>query len=268
MRKGLIRLFLLVISLLSLTLLTSCGGGGGGGKGPSGPPNNTPPVSDQPSEPQVPSEWVQGVKATVMEHPKKIMLSWEKRAEENVTYKVYRYESKAADAAFVEFSGIQGNSFDDTTPIIDTPYYYRVTWVKDGIEYGEEASLVVGLCRVDIDNSEPNDVLVDADKLTAGISLDAYTFAFDDGIGGNTVDTDWYCCENTSEMDAISITIDLREVTGDIKINYYDKQGKCQELYDEIPLTVLPGDTMYFKIEPVDGDGFGKYQITFTDYID
>lgn len=268
MRKGLIRLFLLVISLLSLTLLTSCGGGGGGGKGPSGPPNNTPPVSDQPSEPQVPSEWVQGVKATVMEHPGMIKLTRTPRTEKNVTYKVYRYDSKAADANVVDFPNIQENEYNDTTSVVDTPYYYRVTWIKDGNEYGKNAPLVVGLCREDTDPFEPNDYLNQAKELTPEMPVDdIYTFIFDDGVEGSTVDTDWYCCENTSEDTGMEITINLIGST-DLTIKCF--HDEIEEILNDgiITLNIMSNDTKYFCIEPTDGEGFGKYQITFTDYID
>jgi len=247
MKKNYLQVLMLVISLMCLTFLSSCGGGGGRGKTPS---SNELPSSNP--------EWIQGVKATVMEYSGMIKLTWTPRTERNVTYKVYRYESKATDAEMAEFPNIQENEIDDT-PEVDIPYYYRVTWVKDTIEYGEDAPLVVGLCRADVDPFEPNDDLTQAQKLTPGMTVDdTYTFIFDDGVSGSTVDRDWYYCENTSDT-AIKITIELIEAPNDMRIFCQE-----QELIDEILLTVEPG-TMYFKIEPISGEGFGKYRITITD---
>lgn len=145
------------------------------------------------------SNYVQNITAGLFKSTDSIPLSWDIHPEVPDAYRVYRYTSKDPVQEPVFLGEVAINQFTDaaadpeTSPAINTAYFYRVTWIKDGIENGENGPYTFGIYSTKIDTNETGD---DKEKAKAiaknAAALEACIYSFGDGIGGVVADIDWY----------------------------------------------------------------------------
>jgi hypothetical protein len=230
------------------------------------------------SEPTNPiCEQVQGVTASLLKYSNKIALNWSLHPENPTQYKIYRSELEN-DFNYDLPLQVQetNNTYSDQTAEAGVLYYYKITWVKDGVEYGKDAVPVYGVRNNEADDIfEPNDNIRNATLLTKQTNgITAYTFAIDNHTGGYKVDTDWYVYQrediNNSEMLPIEIGLVTESFDGKIKLRFAetpDGEGNTILVGKNPVVCKFPAgfDLVYFKIEPesINSDlGIAKYTIT------
>lgn len=269
MQNNIFRFFILGIILLFVTLvLTSCGGGGN--------PSSPPPTN-------LDLVLVSGISATVLEYDDKITLQWTKLEDADL-YKIYQYKSKTGLATFTTTE--IGNTFDSTKidlanqPQKDIVYYYKVTWMKNGIEYGKGVDLVKGLYSSQTDEFELNDSFSKAQSLTKDTPVQAITFALKDEANEIVIDDDYYKFVNTSiETTTLKVGVTISNESsfkGKLYFHFYNEQGPVgsEQLISNTenrftyPGEIQPNEVIYFEIKPnsVSGDEkIGSYSITLID---
>ncbi|HEX3046142.1 MAG TPA: hypothetical protein VHY08_15410 [Bacillota bacterium] len=239
-------------------------------------------TASQPSAASTPiSDQVLDLKASLLAYSDQVTLTWSVHPEGPDLYKIRRSTSQA-DLNGQVVGETAGNSFCDTSgvsnypPTQDTPYYYRVTWVKDGIEYGKEVRRVLGMCSSKVDSFEPNNVSAQAALLIKGLTSTAYTYAFDESLGEGAVDPDWYWYQKSgAAQEALRAEIKYPEGSlflGKLRfqafdINGYKREGQLLVNEDNVCICLLEeSDTgLYLRIEPdgtIGNEGIGAYTIT------
>jgi hypothetical protein len=130
----------------------------------------------------------------------KIELIWDKHPNAS-SYMVYRSTTEDFTTSTV-FNNISGTSYTDmnvpgdlNTPQLDTPYYYKVTWIRtsDNTEMGtgNAVKVSVGIYGISIDFGEPNDdwaLLPDDKKTTEFGGARPLIYTLENGYK----DVDWY----------------------------------------------------------------------------
>ena len=179
--------------------------------------------------------------AAVLTDTDKIELSWDSHPEAQ-SYRVYRM-AKAPDAGGVpsqvaSIAATSGNSISwydvpasaGEEPLSSTIYYYLVTWVRDGTEYGMDDGFYRpgAYSRVGVDRYEPND---DWTSLSADDSLfyaaqPPIIYEIGDGYGNVVRDADWYRHE-TPAGQACKVLVTLPADTpfqdGELTLRFYSE---------------------------------------------
>ncbi len=229
------------------------------------------PIYQSPlSEPSDPiSIYVQRLKASLLEYNDRITISWNKHPEAE-SYRVYRGLSEVDTPVEVaEFS-----SSDDTVSYSDIktasnniseeqPYFYRITWEKEGSEYGAYSPMVMGVFTNNIDYDEPDNddyVTLPDNTYTPSSANPPLIYSFSDGAGGSEADIDWYRYHGDPE----NVTVNIDLTSGD----FYDNELKIRFFYNNeylAPQDINNGENtylfdfqgatgtvnLYFKVYPV-----------------
>ena len=238
----------------------------------------TPSPPSAPSNPV--SEQVLDTEASIMSYPDQIALKWSIHPENPTFYRIRRSTTKG-DGNGLIIAETTTNSFNDISsspnnpPAVDTPYYYRVTWVKSGKEYGLSVQDVCGLYSGAVDTFEPNGEMAKAAILVRGLNYTTNTFAFNQPMGECLTDPDWYLYQrNNNNPETVTVIITLpagSPFQGKLKMQAFDGNGHLrggQVLYNVANLCIYnlqPGDTaLYLKIEPIGvsgNEGIGTYRL-------
>jgi fibronectin type 3 domain-containing protein len=159
--------------------------------------------------------WVQNINISKLYYADRISLSWDIHPEDPEEFRVYRYESGASIVPQKTYTGILNNFFDDvydaaSNPIVEEDmYYYRVTWVDHGIEYGNDSPLEFGLYSSRIDENEPNETADNAVSLGLNLSASAsIIYSYGTAVGSNDEDIDWYRYSGTAG-EAFYVNVDI-----------------------------------------------------------
>jgi hypothetical protein len=228
------------------------------------------------AESNIISNHVQNITARLFKSTNSISLTWNVHPEDPDSYRIYRYTSKTPGETPVLLGEVTTNYFTDGItnpihlPLADTAYFYRVTWVMDGIDYGEDVPFVFGVFSSRIDNSETGDDKEDAKAISKNTPmLMAYIYSFGDGIGGVEADIDWYkYVKPVGVAEMVCLVVHLPadgSLDGKLKIKKCDgphcmnDEGEALYYYaggQECFLNLSSAsDTGYFEIFPTFGSG-------------
>jgi len=201
------------------------------------------------------------LKASVFEINGKIRVSWNVVTGAD-SYKIYRYLSKV-DNLPSNFA-TNSNFYEDTTVTPDTPYFYKVSVIKDGKEY-TKSDFVFGACGNSVDLYEPsnNDISnLASDATTVFSPLDPpLAYCFLDGDNGVVKDIDWYKYSGANSAFRVIVTLPDNSTfdNGDLmfKYRYNGKDisitslNKGKNIINFPTTEYLPGATtvdVYFQI--------------------
>lgn len=267
-------LLLLGFYLLFVLMFPACSRKGLNNEDPYSPPS---PPPDSPYQ-------IRDLTASIMQYDNKIRLLWfvEPEAPGDIYFHVYRSESRTGKNEFIDI--VYNNEYEDAVSpdsIIksDTPYFYSVTWGKDGKEYGKPDQRVLGLFSSVIDVFEPNDRILDARFLEKEHEAGAYLFSLHDANGEHVIDTDWYVFqrEDSSKNEVLEVMVEFPQNSpfiGKAKL-WFSETGSIssegEELNNEINKCIWNleegMEEIYIKITPekVDGEeGIGSYKISVS----
>lgn len=236
------------------------------------------------------SEWVRNLRVSRLEHVGKIRLSWQKQ-EQAEQYIVYRAESRRnTPVEIARFSSSDGTvEFDDESgdpnaelPVVDTPYFYQVRWIKAGVEYGASSPSRLGVYSATVDTGEP----LNNDMATLGEGSFVFDpgskpilYSFGDGDGGVESDTDWYKYEGQrgevvtakiTELNAFSqgeLMVEFRWSDGILKSESLPAGGEATCTIPPVESGPPQDADLFFRLRPATGstvNKIGTYSITIT----
>ena len=148
------------------------------------------------------SENVLNVKVSRYEYTNTVRLQWAAIEDPLLeSYRIYRFLSRAQGAMPERSIEVTDNFLYDTTISPGVPYFYGITWKKEGLEYGMDALLVFGISGDETDGYEPNDdyYVLTTEETTQFFDWDTtdwsrapFAYSYEDGAGGAESDTDYY----------------------------------------------------------------------------
>jgi len=196
--------------------------------------------------------------ASVLKHTGKIDVTWSFH-EDASYYKIYRYNSKADQnpVSFITESNI--NFYEDKTtneygPLIDTPYYYKVSIIEGSYEHPQTSAFAFGIFSSVVDLFEPNDryyppIHDEAKNLIPGVEETAVLYSFADGDGAYMEDVDWYSFSGNGDCIAVIVTMqEYSPLIGNIQLSIHE--GNEYLLNDNVNTIYIEDSTDFiFRIE-------------------
>lgn len=219
-------IYLLLVFFVLLFFTFNCstpgssggGGGGGGGSGGDGDGGNSGNGNGNTN-----NNTITGLHAYILQSPNHIRLDW--GMVDNSNYNIYRYKLQSDAIPDLIIQNHTTNEYEDNTAINNTPYYYKVSSVKNGTE-GALSNFIFGLKSNIIDGFENNNNLSDFQNNNAGLPLDIEYDAIiysckKDNIGGIETDYDWYKYRGKAEYFEITVTLEDTDFDNDdIKLQF------------------------------------------------
>jgi|GEM_PF-3683730 len=269
--------------LLIILLATACdvnnvtdGGGSSGGGGSS---SHDSSEDNNPGNPE--DNAIKNLIVRELENVSEIDIDWQAVTGFdllNDSYKIYRYKPSLDNQSLqldAVYENIKNNFFTDTEALIENPYFYKVTYIKNGIESSENEDYEFGVFTNIIDEYEDKKSIADIEGddvgtfpvLNDGLKT-AVIYSCKNGDDGLIKDTDYYKYKGIVD-EVISFKVQLNETVtsfdtnGDIRFRYYykDINGDLIEGPEHQYIKGSPGNEIQFDV-------IGVNDVYFKVYID
>ena len=261
---------LFVFSLISIFICcsessSSNGGGGGSSSGGSGDSSGGGGGGS--------NNDITGLKSYVLQSTAHNRLEWD--LINNSTYNIYRYQLQSDALPDLIIQNHNTNEYEDNTSISDTPYYYKVSSIINGVE-GNLSNFIFGLMSSNVDGFENNNNLNDFQDDDAGLPLnmeyDAIIYSCKkDNAGGIVTDIDWYKYRDIAEYFEVIVTLDNTAFTDDdIKLQFRYESSDSNIILKDFSINDNSSTTCGFG-DPGDYDndaGNDPVNVYFRIYID
>lgn len=217
------------------------------------------------------------IEASKLIYNNKIEISWFQNSQAQ-SYNLYRYD-RQDDLTFSMKMELPSTAYNysDTNVEINKIYYYRVTWIKEGIEYGLNSNMVIGLYSENIDYYEPNNDyshLLDQNGFSIPMQEGQYFYSMDEGSGNRAEDIDWYKFIN-QDFSLVNIHFPQGSpfISETIKYKFLykgkiysgEKRIFSTDVSISLPENIEQDQPVYLMVAPqVDnGNLIGQYKISF-----